>query len=708
VAVQRLSPQQAQQALRQALSLWQGGQRDAARVQLEALVRAFPAFVDARITLGRILREAGDGQGALAQFRSAAEASRGHPQAWGIYVSALAEAGRKGRARKAAQEAPVPPAIRKELKALAEGKAGAAARQPAASDLADVVRLVTAGDLDAARTAARALVQRFPDAAVPRNLLGVIALRRDDPVEAEAHLRAALDRDPGMVDAVANLGLALAQQARPMAAVRLLEPWLSRDDATPALRANLAAAYGRAGLDDKALALSGTLLSEDGAGDPDLVAIRAEALLAAGQPDAALAALAALADAQGRAFALQDLVARATEARDGRAAAEAYVAGLTGLDPETDLRLAQEQAQWGDVAGATARARALALARPADPRAFRQIGLYGRWSGGDPLIAEMRAGFDRASASPSERARFGLALGKALIETGDAAAGFAVLIEANGLLRGLLDYDVTTDEAAMADLAGIWDAATIARLSAAGNDGVAPIFIVGLPRSGSTLIESVLARHSQVTALGESPVCAEIAGRLRDRATTTSVSEVAEEVAPFYAAKARGRAHVTDKFLHNFLNVGLLAAAFPRARFIEAARDLRATCLSIFENPLNPAGHPYSLDLAELGRYGAAYAGLMDHWAAALGARFHRCRYEDLVAEPDATVRALLAAVGLAFEDDCLRPDMQTRRVDTLSVAQVRAPLHTASTERWRQFEGQLGPLLTALERGGGRDRGRT
>jgi hypothetical protein len=250
----------------------------------------------------------------------------------------------------------------------------------------------------------------------------------------------------------------------------------------------------------------------------------------------------------------------------------------------------------------------------------------------------------------------------------------------------------------MALIAALWDAKTVVRLGRGGDDSVAPIFIIGLPRSGSTLIESVLARHSDVTALGESPVCAEIAGRLRDRPTAASVREVTREVAPFYAGKARGRARVTDKFLHNFLNAGLLAAAFPRAVFVEAARDLRATCLSIFENPLNPAGHPYAMDLAELGRYAADYARLMDHWAAVLGPRFYRCRYEDLVADPDTAVRALLDAVALPFEAACLQPEGQTRRVDTLSVAQVRAPLHTGSTARWLRFETGLAPLLDALE----------
>jgi Flp pilus assembly protein TadD len=688
----------ARQALDQALALIRSGRRDAGRAQLQALVARMPDFVEARLAMGRLLQEAGEAEAALAQFRRAAEASRGHAQVWGLYVSALAQAGKGARARKVAAEAPVPAAARPALRALADGAAPVAA--PVAAPPREAVNAVLtkarAGDLAAARTEALALAGRFPKSALMRNILGVLALRREDPAEAEMHLRAALALDPAFVDAAANLGLALLRQARPMAAVSLLRPFAVRPDATVALRANLASAYARAGLGDKALALSAPLLDE-APGDADIVAIHAEALLAEGRAGEALAALQEFAAGQGPAFRLQDLVARATEAARGREAAEAYVAGLGALDPETDLRLAQEQAQWGDVAGATARARALATTRPNDPRPFRQIGLYGRWPAGDPLISELRARFADDALPPSERGRFGLALAKALTDSGADDDGFDVLVRANALMRSLVSYDVADDEARFARVADIWDAETVARLARAGDDSVAPIFIVGLPRSGSTLIESVLARHGAVAALGESPVAAESARAHWDQPTADAVRAVAAEVGPFYKARAGGRARVTDKFLPNFLTAGLLAAAFPRAVIVEAARDLRATCLSIFENPLSPAGHPYSMDLAELGRFAAAYARLMDHWAGVLGPRLYRCRYEDLVRDPEPTVRGLLDALGLPFDADCLAPEKQSRRVDTLSVAQVRAPLHGASTDRWRRHEAALAPLLQTL-----------
>ncbi|MGI1661696.1 tetratricopeptide repeat-containing sulfotransferase family protein [Palleronia sp. KMU-117] len=689
----------ARQALDQALALIRSGQRDAARARLQALVARAPDLVEARLALARLLQDAGEGEAALAQVRRAAEASGGHPQVWGLYVSALVAAGKGARARKVAAEAPVPAAARNPLRALAEG-APAAADPPREAVNALLAR-ARSGDLATARTEALALAGKFPKSALLRNVLGVLALRREDPAEAEMHLRAALSLRPEFVDAAANLGLALLRQARPMAAVGLLRPFAARPDATVAVRANLASAYARAGLGDRALALTAPLLRE-APRDPDLVAIHAEALLAEGRAAEALAALSDLAAHEGATFRLQDLVARATEAARGREAAQAYVAALGALDPETDLRLAQEQAQWGDVAGAAARARALAAVRPDDPRPFRQIGLYGRWPKDDPLVAGLRARFSDAALPASERGRFGLALAKALMDAGEGDEGFEVLVRANVLMRSLVLYNVAADEARFARVAELWGAETVARLARAGDDSVAPIFIVGLPRSGSTLIESVLARHDAVAALGESPVAAEIARAHWDQPTPEAVRAVAADLAPFFAAKAGGRARVTDKFLPNFLTAGLLAAAFPRAVIVEAARDLRATCLSIFENPLSPAGHPYSMDLAELGRHAAAYGRLMDHWAAVLGPRLHRCRYEDLVRDPEPTVRALLDAVGLPFDAACLAPERQTRRVDTLSVAQVRAPLHGGSTDRWRRHEAALAPLLQALGPSGG------
>ena len=243
----------------------------------------------------------------------------------------------------------------------------------------------------------------------------------------------------------------------------------------------------------------------------------------------------------------------------------------------------------------------------------------------------------------------GISLAKALTDTGAEEAGFDLLVAAKAMLGDEIGYSADSDLARFRALAETWDGKTIARLSEAGTDTVAPIFIIGLPRSGSTLIESVLSRHPDVTALGESPVCAGIADSIGRAATKAHVREMVQRAGPFLAERTGGRARVTDKLLANFVHVGLLAAAFPRARFVEAARDLRATCLSIFQNPLNPAGHPYSLDLRDLGRFASGYARLMDHWAEALGPRLYRCHYEALVAEPETQVRHLLDALVAAL-----------------------------------------------------------
>lgn len=686
----------------QAVALARSGQTDQARRQLEAIVARHPAQPDAHLALGRVLAQSGEIDPALAHFRRAAEASGGHPQVWAIYVSALRDAGRKGRARKAAQLAPVSAPVRRELLALAERKvqADGPSQTAPASALAPLVELIRKGAWPQARALADSLAARMPREPRLHNLRGVIALRQEDPEEAERHFRIALGLAPDSIDTRANLGLALVRQSRPMEAVAVLEPHADAADATVALRVNLASAYGRAGLWRQALGRLEPLL-QDAPRDPDILAIRAEVLIDSGAAEEAIVALEALQDASGPAFALPDLMASALYQARGAEAAQAYLRAQPPFPPEIALRVANIEAEWGDASAAADRARAVARALPHDPRPFRQVSLFDRWAPGDPLIDTMQRAFDDGHLTASARGRMGISLAKALTDTGAEEAGFKVLVAAKAMLREEIGYSVDDDLTRFRKLAGTWDAMTIARLSASGTGSVAPIFIIGLPRSGSTLIESILSRHPEVTSLGESPVCAGIAGSIADGATEAHVRDMARRAGPFLAERSQGRARVTDKLLANFLHVGLLAAAFPRAHFVEAARDLRATCLSIFQNPLNPAGHPYSLDLDSLGRFAAGYAQLMDHWAAVLGPRLYRCSYEGLVTDPEAGARHLLDALSLPWDPACLTPQAQTRRINTMSVAQVRRSLHTRSTERWRRHAEGLAPLLDALEDGG-------
>ncbi|RMF03660.1 MAG: sulfotransferase, partial [Alphaproteobacteria bacterium] len=239
------------------------------------------------------------------------------------------------------------------------------------------------------------------------------------------------------------------------------------------------------------------------------------------------------------------------------------------------------------------------------------------------------------------------------------------------------------------------------------NGGAAPIFILGMPRSGTTLVEQMIASHPAVTGAGE----LEDLPRLIQREVSLTSAELPdglaeldrealERIARAYQERINGLAgdkpHVTDKTPHNFLNVGLIRAILPSARIIHVRRDPMDTCFSIYATYFS-APHYYAWDLEELGAYYREYQGLMDHWRSVDPDAMCEVDYEKLIADPEGEITRLLEWCGLEFSENCLAYDKNARPVRTASAAQVRRPLYTSSVKRWRHFAEHLQPLEKAL-----------
>ena len=255
-----------------------------------------------------------------------------------------------------------------------------------------------------------------------------------------------------------------------------------------------------------------------------------------------------------------------------------------------------------------------------------------------------------------------------------------------------------------------FDAAFFAERGGSGNPSPAPIFIVGLPRSGSTLIEQILASHSRVEGTMELPNILNIVAQFDDLAATrdgypetvaaatpAQLSALGrrylEETAPLLRS---GRDHFTDKLPNNFSHIGLIHAILPRAILIDARRHPLDACFSTFKQHF-AEGQTFSYDLEDLGRYYRAYLSLMDHWDAVLPGRVLHVQYEELVREPQVHIRRLLEHCGLEFEPACLKFHETRRAVRTASAEQVRQPLYTSGVDYWRHFEAELEPLRRAL-----------
>ncbi|HEY5070425.1 MAG TPA: sulfotransferase [Caulobacteraceae bacterium] len=326
--------------------------------------------------------------------------------------------------------------------------------------------------------------------------------------------------------------------------------------------------------------------------------------------------------------------------------------------------------------------------------------------------AAMRAQLEASGASAEDRLHLHYALGKALEDAGDYAASFGHYAQGARLRREQAPYDAEATTAQLGRARALFTARFFAARAGAGSPSTAPVFIVGLPRSGSTLVEQILASHSAVEGTMELPEIVAMARDLGRRGTkgvgavypeilaeldATQLGAMGEEfLAATRIQRKLGRPFFIDKMPNNFQHIGFIKLILPEAKIVDARRSPMAACFSAFKQHF-ARGQAFSYDLADLGRYYRDYVDLMAHFDEVLPGKVHRVIYEDLVEDTEAEVRRLLAWCGLPFEAACLRFWENERAVRTASSEQVRTPIFREGLEQWRHYEPWLGPLAKAL-----------
>lgn len=327
-------------------------------------------------------------------------------------------------------------------------------------------------------------------------------------------------------------------------------------------------------------------------------------------------------------------------------------------------------------------------------------------------IDEMRRQLDRLDLSDDDRLHFEFALGRALEDAGDPAGSFAHYAEGNRRHRATARYDASEVTAHVRRSKEILTSRFFADRAGHGSPAPDPIFIVGLPRAGSTLLEQILSSHSAVEGTMELPDVIAIVRDLAERGGRPGGSgypEILADLAPEefralgerYLASTRiqrktGTPMFVDKMPNNFAHVGLIHLILPNSRIVDARRHPLACCFSNFKQHFARGQH-FTYDLEDIGRYYRDYVELMAHFDAALPGRVHRVYYERLVEHTEAEVRRLLEYCGLPFEERCLQYHATDRAVRTASSEQVRQPIYLDGIDHWRQFERWLDPLKRAL-----------
>ncbi|MHA6203767.1 sulfotransferase [Dyella soli] len=327
-------------------------------------------------------------------------------------------------------------------------------------------------------------------------------------------------------------------------------------------------------------------------------------------------------------------------------------------------------------------------------------------------LAVMRGQLARADLGEEDRLHLAFAVGKALEDAGEYEPSFAHYAQGNAIRHAQLNYSAGETTARVDHIRARYTREFFAARAGAGSAAPDPIFIVGLPRAGSTLIEQILSSHSMVEGTMELPEVTSITRTLREQADAASEMPYHEALATLDPGALRelGERYLEhtriqrktsaplfiDKMPNNFMHIGLIHLMLPNAKIIDARRHPLACCFSGFKQHF-ARGQSFSYSLEDLGHYYRDYVALMAHFDQVLPGRIHRVIYEHMVDDTEGEVRRLLDHCGLPFEDSCLRFFQNERPVRTASSEQVRRPIYREGVDHWRHYASWLAPLEQAL-----------
>jgi tetratricopeptide (TPR) repeat protein len=511
---------------------------------------------------------------------------------------------------------------------------------PVIGKLKDVLALLGKRDLVAAEAAARAVQRNHPDRADASNILGAVLISRKNPGAAIKYLEFAVGREPQNAIYLNNLGCAYLD----LGLIELAQAPLHR-----------------------ALAINPKLTKT--------LWLLGEFYRMAGKPELALP----------------------------------YHEKASRSDPQN------ADYQWAlgktlEMLGRKEEARNSFEALRHHPRignfALYRLAVNDKHDLPSPLLAEIEAKI--ASGTSAGRALNALHNGAAKIheQNGDYQAAFGHFTRANE--ADTVPFDVARYRAWVDMVIASFTPETFAARQAIGSGSDVPVFVIGMPRSGTTLVEQIIARHPQAAGAGELDRIWKIGQLLhyhdesgkflpaidgKPRAEVAALGEKYVKLLKFFAPKAR---RVVDKLPHNFELLGLIGLILPQARIVHLRRNPIDTCLSCYQTRLNEL-HGYSRDLTTLGLYYREYARLMEHWRRVLPVKFLDLDYEKLTGDFEAETRKLIGFLDLPWDPACLSFHEATSSVRTFSRNQVRNPIYQTSVGRWRRYERELQPLITAL-----------
>ncbi|WP_298260735.1 tetratricopeptide repeat-containing sulfotransferase family protein [uncultured Litoreibacter sp.] len=340
------------------------------------------------------------------------------------------------------------------------------------------------------------------------------------------------------------------------------------------------------------------------------------------------------------------------------------------------------------------------------PNSGRHYTLYAsqtKMTADDANIPKMKTALKSKRLGDEELPMLAFSLAKGMEDSGQFGEVFTYLDQANHAVARVFPYDAAAVKQRIEDVQDLYEQIKECRGPVS---DAAPIFVTGAPRSGTTLVEQILASHSSVEGGGElgliQPQISDLlvspkgGGKLDGNALLAECVEAAKEFQSQLQNLFPDATHVTDKSISSFSLIGFLAKAMPNARFVVVRRDPRDNALSLYKNQFRAGLHRYSNKLEDIAVFLRQFEEMVEFWRGQCPDAFHEIRYEELIAEPEAQSRALVDAVGLEWEDACLSFYETKREVRTLSATQVRQPMYSSSVGAWKKFEANMQPFLKA------------
>lgn len=531
-----------------------------------------------------------------------------------------------------------------------------------------------------ARNSYFAAIRIDPNYAEAYANFGRFLLNRNRLREAAEQLRRAVILTPKFAPAVASLGATLNLSGKPSAAIVLLERAHKLTPQDPFVLVELGNAFVRLSLSEKAL-----WAYENGAN------------LLGGKIN--LGHRVSLAQMQSRAGrdaeAMENVELALAERPDFPVAVTAKATMLQAMGRFDEARAYFEKSM---------------KLQPTNGEIYRLYLSSHKAKEDEKIVLEMRRLIENEELSDIDRMNFGFALSKAMQDLGNDREVFDFLNFANGLMRKSFPYHIKLRRNEVARFQGAYEKYDYAGASGVSDNKIAPVFVTGLPRSGTTLVEQIIASHSTIQSGGELGKASELCSRLiGDGENTRQLSDLAStefrnlaaEYSEYIVKRFPDANRITDKAITTYMHIGPLKLAMPNAKFIVVRRDPRDNLLSIYKNKFPEGTHPYAYDMEDLARYYTTFVDMIDFWRQRVPDWFYEVQYEELVANPEEESRKLIAACGLEWEDACLNFYENKNKVQTLSLYQVRQPISKASVKGWKRFEKDLEPMLKILREDG-------